>query len=82
MNNNAIPMTQEAITAVNEVCSESYVDHIIVHLQDAEEALEKVAYEEMSGEKDYLYRFAYELRLIRQKFENLEKTLGYEPDRE
>lgn len=78
----AIPMTQEAVLAVNDMCSEGYVDHIIVHLQDAEEALEKMAYEEMSGEKDYLYRFAYELRLIRQKFENLEKTLGYDPDRE
>lgn len=77
----AISMTPEAVQAVNDVCSEGYVDHIIVHLQDAEEALEKMAYEEMSGEKDYLYRFAYELRLIRQKFENLEKTLGYEPDR-
>ena len=82
MNSNAIPMTQEAIAVVNDVCSESYVDHIIVHLQDAEEALEKEAYENMGGEKDYLYRFAYDLRLIRQKFENLEKTLGYEPDRE
>lgn len=75
-------MTQEAITAVNEVCSESYVDHIIVHLQDAEEALEKVAYNDMTGEQDYLYRFAYELKLMREEFEKLEKILGYEPDRE
>lgn len=81
MNASAIPMTQEAIAAVTDVCSEGSVDRIIVHLKDAEEALEKVAYEDMSGERDYLYRFAYELRLIRQKFENLEKTLGYEPDR-
>ena len=78
----AIKMTPEVVQAVNDLCSEGYVNHVIVHVKDAEESLEKVAYEDMSGERDYLYRFAYELRLIRQKFENLEKILGYEPDRD
>ena len=78
----AIKMTPEIVQAINDLCSEGYVNHVIVHTQDAEEALEKVAYEDMSGGKDYLYRFAYELRLIRQKFEKLEKILGYEPERD
>ena len=77
-----INMTPEVLQAVNNLCDASHLDGNIVRLQNAEEALQKVAYNDMTGEQDYLYRFAYELKLMREEFEKLEKTLGYEPDRE
>lgn len=77
-----IQLTPEAVQAVNQLCDAGNLDSHIVHLKDAEEAMQKVAYDEKTGELDYLYRFAYELKLIRNEFENLEKILGYEPDRE
>lgn len=78
----AIKMTPEVVQALNEHCSAMHIDSHIVHLQNAEVALQKVSYEDKSGEKDYLFRFAYELKLIREDFEKLEKTLGYEPQRD
>lgn len=74
-----INMTPEAVQAVNELCEPGNLDHIIVHLGNAEEALQKAAYED--EELSYMYRFAYDLKLIRKDFEKLEKTLGYEPER-
>ena len=79
-NSNAINLTPEAVQAVNELCDASHLDGNIVHLQNAEEALQKAAYE--NDELSYMYRFAYELKLLREEFERLEKILGYEPDRE
>ncbi len=76
---NAINLTPEAVQAVNELCDAGSLDHIIVHLGNAEEALQKAAYED--EDLSYMYRFGYELKLMREKFENLEKILGYEPDR-
>ena len=76
-----INMTPEVLQAVNNLCDASHLDGNIVRLQNAEEALQKVAYNDMTGEQDYLYRFAYELKLMREEFEKLEKILGYEPDR-
>lgn len=78
----AINMTPEVLAAINEACSDMSLDNYIVTIGNAEEALQKVAYEECEGRKDYLFRFAYELRLIRESFEKLEKTLGYEPNRD
>lgn len=75
----AINMTPEAVQAVNDFLDDGNLDHIIVHLGNAEEALQKAAYED--EELSYMYRYAYELKLIRENFEKLEKTLGYEPDR-
>jgi len=77
----AIQLTPEVVQAVNDLCNASHLDGNIVRLQNAEEAMQKVAYNDMTGEQDYLYRFAYELKLMREEFEKLEKILGYEPDR-
>ncbi len=75
----AINMTPEAVQAVNDLCDAGNLDHIIVHLGNAEEALQKAAYED--EDLSYMYRFAYELKLIREDFEKLEETLGYESER-
>lgn len=75
----AINMTPEAVQSVNDFLDAGNLDHIIVHLGNAEEALQKAAYED--EELSYMYRYAYELKLIRENIEKLEKTLGYEPDR-
>lgn len=75
----AINMTPEAVQSVNNFLDAENLDHIIVHLGNAEEALQKAAYED--EELSYMYRYAYELKLIRENIEKLEKTLGYEPDR-
>ena len=75
----AINMTPEAVQSVNDFLDAGNLDHIIVHLGHAEEALQKAAYED--EELSYMYRYAYELKLIRENIEKLEKTLGYEPDR-
>lgn len=73
-----INMTPEAVAAVNALCDAGNVDCIIGRLQYAEDAMQKIAYDEQTGELDYLFRTAYDLREIRKQFENLEKTLGYE----
>lgn len=77
-----IKLTPEAVQAVNELCDAENLDIRIMHLKDTEEALQKIAYQETDCSLDYLYRFAYELKLIREEFEKLEKILGYEPGRE
>lgn len=77
-----INLTPETVEAINALCEASNVDSIIVKLGNAEESLQKVAYEDMTGQQDYLFRFAYDLKMIREQFEKLEKTLGYEPDRD
>ena len=78
--NNTIQLTPEAVQAVNELCNASSIDGKIVHLQNAEEALQKAAYED--DDLFYMFRFAYELKLMREEFEKLERILGYEPDRD
>jgi len=82
MNKSTISLTPEAVEALNNLCDAGNVDSIIVKLGNAEESLQKVAYNDMTGEQDYLFRFAYDLKMIREQFENLEKILGYEPDRD
>lgn len=79
---NTINMTPENVEAITQLCEAGNVSDIIVKLGNAEESLQKVAYDEFSGHLDYLFRFAYDLKVIREQFENLEKTLGYEPERE
>lgn len=79
---NPISLTPEAVEALNNLCDAGELDSNIVKLQNAEEAMQKVAYEEVSGTLDYLFRFAYDLKTIRMTFENLEKIFGYEPERE
>lgn len=75
-----INMTPEAVQAVNALCEPGNLDAIIVHLSNAEEALQKAAYE--NDELSYMFRFAYDVKLIRLQIEKLEKTLGYEPQRD
>lgn len=75
----AINMTPEAVEAVNALCEADNLDYIIVHLQNAEEALQKAAYED--DDLSYMFRFAYDVKLIREQFEKLEKVFGYEPER-
>ena len=77
---NAINMTPEAVQAVNQLCDATHLDGNIVRLQNAEEALQRAAYEDES--LSYMYRFAYELKLMRQEFEALERLFGYEPQRD
>ncbi len=73
-------LTPEAAAAVKGLIDAGNLDSHIVHLSNAEEALQKAAYE--NDELSYMFRFAYELRLMREELEQLEKILGYEPDRE
>lgn len=79
---NAINLTPEALEALNNLCDAGELDSNIVKLKNAEETMQRIAYEEMDGSLDYIFRFAYDLKTIRMKFENLEKIFGYEPDRD
>lgn len=76
-NNNITPAQVEVI---NEVLTASKIESAIVHLGNAEEALQKAAYDDDSW--NYMFRFAYELKLMRQELERIEKVLGYEPHRD
>ena len=77
---NAIKLTPEAVQAVNELCDESNIALHICHLGNAEEALQRAAYDDDSF--SYMFRFAYEMKLLREEFEKLQETLGYAPDRD
>lgn len=77
---NPINLTPEAVEALNNLCDAGNLDSHIVHLGNAEDALQRAAYE--NEDLSYMYRFAYEVKLIREEFEKLEKILGYEPDRD
>lgn len=76
----AITLTPEAVQAVNRLCDETNLGAHICHLGNAEDALQKAAYDDDSF--SYMFRYAYELKQLREEFENLEKILGYEPDRD
>ena len=78
--NTAIKMTPEHVAAITEMCDAGNVGGIIVKLGNAEEALKRSAYDD--DRLWELFRFARDLELIRRQFEKLEKTLGYEPDRD
>ena len=76
----AITLTPEAVQAVNRLCDETNLGAHICHLGNAEDALQKAAYDDDSF--SYMFRYAYELKQLREEFENLEKILGYEPNRD
>ena len=78
MENNNITTAQ--VEVINEVLTASKIESAIVHIGNAEEALQKAAYDDDSW--NYMFRFAYELKLIRQELERVEKVLGYEPHRD
>lgn len=75
----AINMTPEAVQAVNELLDAGNLDSHIAHLENAEEALQKAAYDDDSFA--YMFRYAYELKQLRDEFMKLQEILGYEPDR-
>ena len=75
-------MIQEAGQAISQLLDADALNLTIVQLENAEQALQKVAYEDRTGNHDYLYCHAYELQLIRKELEKLERMLGYVPDRD
>ena len=75
----AIGLTPEAVKAINNLCDETNLGAHIVHLGNAEDALQKAAYDDDSF--SYMFRYAYELKLLREEFVELQKILGYEPER-
>ncbi len=77
---NTINLTPEAVEGVNRLLDAGHLSAKITHLDNAEEALQRAAYENEG--LSYMYRFAYELKLIREELEQLENVLGYEPDRD
>lgn len=76
----AIELTTEAVQAINELCDETNLGAHICHLGNAEEALQKAAYDDDSF--SYMFRYAYELKQLREEFEKLQEILGYEPERD
>ena len=75
-------MTPEVQNVINRLLDAGHLDYKIVHLKNAEQALQEVAYNDQTGIHDYLFRFAHELKLMREELEELEQLLGYHPDRE
>lgn len=76
----SISLTAENVTAIGELLEAGNVDGIIVKLGNAEEALKQSAYNDDSLWE--FFRFARDLELIRRQFEDLEKALGYESERD
>lgn len=72
-------LTPEQITTIiYGVCGPESTDSIIVTLKNVEESIQHIAYEERDGSLDYLFRYSMDLRKIREQFEKLEDTLGYD----
>jgi hypothetical protein len=79
-NSKAIKLTPEAVEAINTLCDETNLGAHICHLSNAEEALQRAAYDDDSF--SYMFRYAYELKQLRDEFMKLQEILGYEPERE
>lgn len=75
-----INLTPEAVQTVNELCDAGNLASHICHLGNAVEALQKAAYDDDSF--SYMFRYAYELKQLRDEFTKLQEILGYEPERE
>ena len=75
-----INLTPEAVQAVNELCDAGNLASHICHLGNAEEALQKAAYDDDSF--SYMFRYAYELKQLREEFQKLQETLGHERERD
>ena len=78
-NSKAIQLTPEAVEAINALCDEGNLESHICHLGNAEDALQRAAYDDDSF--SYMFRYAYELKQLRDEFMKLQEILGYEPDR-
>lgn len=77
---NIINLSPDALAAINSLLSARSICSNIVHLGNAEDALQKAAYED--DDLSYMFRFAYELKLMREELIKLENLLGYEPERD
>ena len=73
--NNVIQLTPEAVAAVNRLCDAANLDAHICHLGNAEEALQRAAYDDDNF--SYMFRYAYELKQLRDEFTHLQQLLGY-----
>lgn len=72
----AITLTPKAVEAVNRLCDENSLNAHVCHLGNAVDALQRAAYDDDSF--SYMFRYAYELKLLRDEFMNLQEILGYE----
>ena len=79
-NSKAIQLTPEAVEAINALCDEGNLASHICHLSNAEDALQRAAYDDDNF--SYMFRYAYELKQLRDEFMKLQEILGYEPERE
>lgn len=75
-------LSPDAMMAIGEILGAAEVNDTIVTLANAEGELEKAALEDEDWKHDHRFRFAFQLREIRKRFENIETQLGYEPDRD
>ena len=75
-NSSAIKLTPEAVKVINALCDEGSLASHICHLGNAEDALQRAAYDDDAF--TYMFRFAYELKQLRNEFEKLQEVLGYE----
>lgn len=80
--NNMINMNEEAMEAVNAFCQEEILARSIAVIAKSEDAMQTEAHNDYSGDMDYMFRLAYELRQVREVLEIISKSLGYEQERE
>ena len=78
--NKPIQLTPEAVQAVNALCEAGNLESHICHLGNAEDALQRAAYDDDSF--SYMFRYAYELKQLREEFQKLQETLGHERERD
>lgn len=77
-----LKMTPEVLEALTELCEENELNNIVGKLECAEDNLQEAGYEDWNDGHLYLFRVAYDLKLIRQEFEKLIELFGYERYRE
>lgn len=79
---NELNLTPEAIKVINDLFCEQNLSGNICRLLNAEAALQRAAVEEENDQYEYMFRFAYYLKEMREKFEKIETLMGYEKDRD
>ena len=77
---NAIQLTPEAVKAINTLYEPGNLESHICHLGNAEDALQRAAYDDDNF--SYMFRYAYELKQLRDEFVRLQEILGYDPEKE
>jgi hypothetical protein len=71
-------ITSSALLFLNS--DKTNLDAHICHLGNAEDALQRAAYDDDNF--SYMFRYAYELKQLREEFMKLQEILGYETERE